>query len=302
MFRIILIIVTIVSIGISCVAFAEEGIAGESGGFLRLGAGVRAMGMGRAFCAIADDGSAIYWNPAGLGGIELHEFYVMYSMLTLDRTHNFLSYTNPHGKYGTIGVGILNFGVSNIDGRDNLGQPTGEFSDDEFAFQLAYGRSFYSLFSIGGGVKYIYQSLADYHASGYGFDFGALVNLRELMHLGFSISNIGGALKWNTASDCKDEIPSTMRAGAAFFLPGLPITLALDWEKTGHLSERVIFGGEYWFNRALGIRVGYYEQICAGASLRLGQLPKGLQFDYAYAQDDVLDENPAHRFGVSIRF
>src|SRR3954465_10848194 len=28
--------------------------------------GVRAAGMGGAFTAVADDGSAVYWNPAGL--------------------------------------------------------------------------------------------------------------------------------------------------------------------------------------------------------------------------------------------
>ena len=32
--------------------------------------GTKALGMGGAFCAVADDISAIYWNPAGLGQLE----------------------------------------------------------------------------------------------------------------------------------------------------------------------------------------------------------------------------------------
>src|SRR5262249_228129 len=38
----------------------------SAGGFLRVPAGARAVGMGGAFVALADDGSAPFWNPAGL--------------------------------------------------------------------------------------------------------------------------------------------------------------------------------------------------------------------------------------------
>ena len=38
--------------------------------FLSLGTGARAIAMGRAFTAIADDATAVYWNPAGLGQLD----------------------------------------------------------------------------------------------------------------------------------------------------------------------------------------------------------------------------------------
>jgi long-subunit fatty acid transport protein len=40
------------------------------------GVGVRAMGMGGAFAGVADDFTAIYWNPAGLAQIRQSEVYV----------------------------------------------------------------------------------------------------------------------------------------------------------------------------------------------------------------------------------
>jgi len=35
--------------------------------FLEIGVGARAIGMGGAFVATANDVSALYWNPAGIG-------------------------------------------------------------------------------------------------------------------------------------------------------------------------------------------------------------------------------------------
>ncbi|NMC43939.1 MAG: hypothetical protein GYA46_08465, partial [candidate division Zixibacteria bacterium] len=47
------------------VTIAADG-ALSTAGFLRVGVGAKAMGLGEAFTAVADDASAVYWNPAGL--------------------------------------------------------------------------------------------------------------------------------------------------------------------------------------------------------------------------------------------
>lgn len=51
---------------LSGVGFSASLAAGNAAQFLRFGVGARAMGMGGAFVAIADDVNAAYWNPAGL--------------------------------------------------------------------------------------------------------------------------------------------------------------------------------------------------------------------------------------------
>ena len=44
--------------------------------FLSIGQGTRAMGMGSAFVAVADDPSALYWNPAGITKVQRAGFLV----------------------------------------------------------------------------------------------------------------------------------------------------------------------------------------------------------------------------------
>jgi len=40
--------------------------------FLKLGVGARADGMGGAYSAVADEATALYWNPAALTRIRLN--------------------------------------------------------------------------------------------------------------------------------------------------------------------------------------------------------------------------------------
>ena len=62
-------IVSTLLFGLSLFMSPSTMLAGASVGtrsaeFLTLGAGARAEAMGQAFTAVADDGSALYWNPA----------------------------------------------------------------------------------------------------------------------------------------------------------------------------------------------------------------------------------------------
>jgi long-subunit fatty acid transport protein len=69
-----------------------------AGDFMANGAGARALGMGGAFAAVADDASAVYWNPAGLSGLEKRQLMLMHSEQFGDLIeYNFGSYVNPTG-------------------------------------------------------------------------------------------------------------------------------------------------------------------------------------------------------------
>src|SRR5438552_4125808 len=70
--------------------FAQSG--GQTASFLNYGAGARALGMGGAFYAVADDATAAYWNPAGLPQVQRKELTMMNATLFADTQLQFLSF------------------------------------------------------------------------------------------------------------------------------------------------------------------------------------------------------------------
>ena len=283
-------------------AVGEEGAGGQGGAFLRMGVGARAVAMGGAFTAIADDATAAYWNPAGLGQLKNPQLGAMYSVMSLDRTHNFVSYVQPISSIGTFAVSWINFGVSKIDGRDSYGNPTGEFSDSEMAFMLSYGKSFADIFHIGGSAKYLVHSLADNKASGFGFDVGALVKISDVISLGAVIQDIGSSITWDTFSEHEDTFPTQIRLGAAVSPKLIPIKLAGEIEKTSEQEAKYHAGVEYWLLKMLAVRGGYSSKgLTAGGSVKVPAGMLKLQADYAFATDK-LDGEAVHKISLMMEF
>jgi len=50
--------------------------------------GTKAMAMGNAFTAVADDLTAVFWNPAGLAAMRLPEFYFAYQAESLQQEYD----------------------------------------------------------------------------------------------------------------------------------------------------------------------------------------------------------------------
>ena len=92
--------------------------------FLSHGVGARALGMGSAFVAIADDATATYWNPAGLTKVKKHSFSAMYAdtFSTGDGSwlsrglvsYNFLNYVYQIQDIGSLGLSWIRLGVDDI--------------------------------------------------------------------------------------------------------------------------------------------------------------------------------------------
>ena len=118
----------------SATAGAADGEAGQADEFLRYGANVRSLGMGRAYVALADDASALYYNPAGL--LRLRRGYSVYGMHFkpfYESDYNFVSLAVSRPDPNATGLKNFFFGSSSAWGASfvHLGSGGYERRDDD---------------------------------------------------------------------------------------------------------------------------------------------------------------------------
>ncbi|HEX3073023.1 MAG TPA: hypothetical protein VHP30_05375 [Ignavibacteriales bacterium] len=123
-------------------------IASMPGAFSRMGFGARGIGMGNALSAIPTGNIVSYYNPALSAFQEGNMVQTSYSVLSLDRSLNFINFTRKFDFYSRrdssaerkpissagISVGIINSGVDDIQERDNQGYKSGDIAVSENQF------------------------------------------------------------------------------------------------------------------------------------------------------------------------
>jgi hypothetical protein len=275
-----------------CYVIAQSG--GQPEAFMRRELGSAALAMGGAYTSIANDGSAAFWNPAGLTQIQKREFLGMYSVLSFDRQNMFASFAWNFPKIISLGAAWLKYGVTNIDGRDILGNATGIFNDDENCILLSCGKQF-GILSLGLTGKYLFHKLYYNTANGYSFDFGLLLNINKIFKFGMVVQDGYGELKWKSESNLKEKIPMSFRAGFSYQPLKIPIIVAVDVSKVGLKKDDGNFyikgGFEYCWQNMLGIRGGYNGfDPTFGGFIRIGKSKSMItEIDYAGTMDKLQD-------------
>jgi hypothetical protein len=103
----------------SLVLAAPAGATKYAGEFLKIQVGARALGMGGAFTAVADDATAPYWNPAGMVYLPYREVIPQHQEKFGNlANHDYLGGIWPlggrKGRNAAIGVGVVRFAVDDI--------------------------------------------------------------------------------------------------------------------------------------------------------------------------------------------
>jgi hypothetical protein len=308
-------------------------------GFLNVDVGARAVGMGGAFVAVAEDATAIYWNPAGVARIPGPEALFSHSRWLADIAFNFAAFILPLGNFGTLGAGATFVSMDEME-RTTILQPegTGErFTAGIYSVGLCYARNLTDRFSIGFHFKFISERIYNSTARGAAFDIGTLFDTQLYgLKIGMSISNYGtkmqlqgrdlliqtdidpltagnsNTINANLQTDAY-ELPLIFRVGLSMdVLKGAGdsnLILSLDALHPNDDMESVNIGGEYVFHKAYALRAGYKslfardseEGVSFGAGLRyrVGGTVF-LNIDYAYHDFGVLKD--VQKFSVGLRF
>ena len=181
--------------------------------FLDIGLGARGLAMGGAFCSLVDDGTAFFWNPAGLGYVSKTSIAGMYGPQfgTIKEPlaqYHFVGISQPLIGNAVIGVNWVRFSADDIPVFSELqgdsywdrfhdpslrpsGDPEGYIRDVEDALFFTFARinrftidmswgyyRFHVEIPIGINIKWIHQSLGDGEASGLGLDAGMMIRVR----------------------------------------------------------------------------------------------------------------------------
>ena len=76
-------------------AYAVDKTGTTAAKFLHMNVGSRAVGMGGAFTSIANDATAMYWNPAGLGFHKVKEVFFNHSNWIADISYDYFGPPMP---------------------------------------------------------------------------------------------------------------------------------------------------------------------------------------------------------------
>ena len=80
--------------------------------FLKVAPGARGVALGEAFSALADDATAMDWNPAGLIKIKKSSLTLMHSPYLANSFVDFFAYSQNAGDVGSWGMSLkyMNYG------------------------------------------------------------------------------------------------------------------------------------------------------------------------------------------------
>jgi hypothetical protein len=227
--------------------------------FLKVDIGARPMAMGGAFTGVADDESALFYNPAGVSSLEGRHFIAGYHNNFFDMQSGFLGYIHPIGdrKKVTLFINYLNYG--SFIRTDNQGVEDGTtFSGGDFLVASGYAQNINERLQLGGTVKLIYESIDGFSASGLAVDLSARYSFNYgRTALGFMVQNLGTQLSTFVEGDKKESLPLAFRLGGSTRLKGLPVLLAADAVVPTDNDFYIAVGVEYLKARPLFIRLGW---------------------------------------------
>jgi len=307
--------------------------------FLVIDVGPRGTGMGSAYVSLANDATAMYWNPAGIARLNNFAATFCNTKWIADLSFNYAGAVLSLGNLGNIGVNATFLGMDQIE-RTTILSPdgTGELFDAGcYAFGLSYARNLTDQFAIGFNVKLINERM--YHSNAYGFalDVGAIFDTHfHGLTLGMSISNYGTKMQLDgrdlqvqhdvdpsvygnnpninsrLLSDNFD-LPLMFRVGVSMdVLKGSynsNLILSVDALHPSDDVEYINIGGEYVFYNMFSLRAGYKELFAKDSEQGLsfgGGIHYKIMgtttfyFDYSYMDFGVF--NPVHLYSVSLEF
>lgn len=297
--------------------------------FLKVGVGSRQVALGSAATTIKGDPNMVFWNPAGIVMKKKLAVSFSYNKWIADIAHISASAVYNIGNIGTVGFGVISFGLSGIEADRDLLPPdlkylqidqqtSSTYDYRDMAIIISYARNVTDALTLGLNFKYLNETIDDLSASSIAFDFGVNYRVTDFWILGARIVNLGSDIRYY---DISSPIPLAFSIGTSFhysYQNTFNVSVYIDAVQPQDLPQLFFTGVEFgaWniFSLRFGYKINYsgtkdkgtswrgpiattIEGFSAGVGARLDIGNYDVQFDYAFTQMDLLDN--VHRITVS---
>ena len=299
--------------------------------FLKIGVGARGVGMGETFVAIANDASALYWNPAGLTEFSDQQVLFTHTEYVVDLHHEFFG-----GVYHLSGSDALGLSVISLHTPDmeitTEAQPFGTgryFKYGDLGLGLSYARRMTDQFSFGVTLRYVEETLDVLKMRGMMVDLGTFYRTGlgssrfavVVSNFGANVSPSGEATEYDGTkvnSFQSYSPPTVFKIGFAmepYETESHRVTTSLELNHPNDNAENLHFGVEYAWNGWLFLRTGLRrtigEPLFGRDDTNSGDVTLGfgfiastalsrISFDYAYANFNLLGS--VHRISLGLMF
>jgi hypothetical protein len=285
--------------------------------FLKIGVGSRASAMGDAFVAVANDASALYWNPAGLTQFKDDQLLFSHNMWVVDINHDFVGAVYHMDETNAFGISFTSLSMQDMPVTTEF-QPFGTgayFGFGDIALAVTYSRKMTEQFSFGGTVRYIEETLDQLKMRGVMIDLGTYYwTGLGTTRFAVAVSNFGNQLapdgevvligkrsnsQWQAFSP-----PTVFRIGFAMepYQDEInKITASIQLNHPNDNSENLSTGVEYSWKNTFYLRGGYKfnvdeQNYSFGAGVYVPVSVANVTVDYSYS--NFVRLGTAHRFSI----
>ncbi len=292
--------------------------------FLEIAQDARGTGMGQAYTALVFDASSVFWNPAGIVGVNGKSMFLGYNQWVADINFGSFSFAWNFGANGAIALsGVYLFTpdmeVTTVFHPEGTGE---KFSLSNHSFGLTYARKLTNKLAFGITLKSVREYYYYHGYTTWAFDVGTVYHTGfRGLKIGMSILNFGPEIRYNfsyidysnprsyvegnSVRFDKFSLPVNFRVGFGidlFTLDNQKLLFAGDMVHSNNNLEFYNFGMEYAFKNMFFLRGGYRVNLDEGG-LTFGL---GVKFpwldgklgaiDYSFSDRGIF--NGIHRFSI----
>ncbi len=310
--------------GLLAPAYGQVKVGTAGAKFLSIGVVPRAMGLGEAFTAVANDASSVFWNPAGIAHLKGAAFFSSYTHWIADGHLPAVVYAFPKSPYGVLAVfssGIYMGGFEGMafDENNNIVE-TGTFAYSAVQVGLSFARFYTDKFATGVSLKVVQENYGDVtSATTVALDAGTYFytgfkSLRvamSLQNLGADATPRGQYDLWisqgsQIVTEPRDyrsyPLPLTFHLGVAMEVfqrdDGTRLTVAGEASNPRDNEETFAVGIEYLPLPILALRTGYsFNKDEGGFGFGVGLNTSNLRFDFSF--NDMGQLPDVYRVGLT---